>query len=393
MNIPKTSQTNPRILAYIRALQFFQQNPFETSFCGLSKQNALTLVQTYLEKFPSSDDAPINLLQHSDLLAGKNISKESVDFSYQLSLAIQNLVKKINEPHDARDSDNPLAPNNPSVLKFEEEVVKIAGNQNTPDRLSWLKANEGRRKILKDERWEKQNNAGEELGRQLLWERNQRIKIQLEKQRVEQETTAWERIGEALDIKFKNTDSLKNLSQSNQLQNIIIDAIDDTSGEDEFWEDLSASLYKPILRESFGKITPEERQEKIKQAYQEKIKQRLSQDAALASLSQNSPLIEEIVEAVPSRDLIQRSFLKFFDKKLKNATSEQDKREQIGGLLFGKLTMAAEEATAGIKTNLKNKGSLLSDAILETYYELQARGHNIINLSNQEINQLRSIFV
>lgn len=404
---------NKRIEAYLKTLEFIRSHPFEESIAGLSRQDALTLIQNFLDQhFPGQK---INLLRYSDLLSsGKNILTDSVHFSTQIGLAINQLTPLLNLPEDQTtisfaNSTLPVADINRMVEAWENEVNDSFKNISPTSRRAFWPANTARSSPFR-KKWEKQvvytekqkdskgkeykieHFAGETLAKELLRERSLQVQKEILSQRqnriYEIKTKLGTELTEQLSLATEDQpqELLDNVAKIHQ---IIVDAIDfneDISQEEKLWEDTSFSIYKPLQRQAIGSLTPEQREEKIKEVYEKKVQEKLA--ASNDPLSQDTDFIKQVVALIPGEYLTEQSYLKFVDKKLNQQGRDIfEIREDIGGLLFGKLTIEAERAVSGIQLSPKQRQKM-GDAVAEAFFEIQAKGLNVANMSSDEINKI-----
>ncbi len=404
---------NKRIEAYLKTLEFIRSHPFEESIAGLSRQDALTLIQNFLDQhFPRQK---INLLRYSDLLSsGKNILTDSVRFSTQIGLAINQLTPLLNLPEDQTtisfaNSTLPAADINRIVEAWENEVNDSFKNISPMSKRAFLPTSTARASPFR-KKWEKQvvytetykdskgkehkieHLAGETLAKELLQERSFQVQREIVSQRqnriYEIKTKLGTELTEQLSLATEDQprELLDNIAKIHQ---IIVDTVDlneDVSQEEKFWEDTSFSIYKPLQRQAIGSLTPEQREEKIKEVYEKKVQEKLA--ASGDPLSQDTDFIKQVVALIPGEYLTEQSYLKFVDKKLNQQGRDIfEIREDIGGLLFGKLTLEAERAVSGIQLRPKQRQKM-GDAVAEAFFEIQAKGLNVANMSSDEINKI-----
>lgn len=400
--------TDQRIFSYLSILKFFYENPFEQEFSGVSKKDALYLVQSHLRdlsaRYPEDhefkDLKNISLLSNIDFATkiGKDFRFAFDNFNKTLERAIRALDDEQqlidSQAKQGRPTPARLPPNIPPnisalVEEYERNVLQTVSRHPSP-RGQWFSGVSNRhllRRAWEDEvaLQDKDGNAiskKDALSRLLETARFAEIKKQQEENLISKKELLLENAESAFERAFAETGAAAVISPKD-IKNLFIDILEkDSEEEQEVWQGQVLSVFSGMG------ITPkilskEERDKKIKSAYQKKVQeqiyQRLSGGAPptpdeqlkkqreTTAQTQAADLAREIVDNLNTKALIFASLRKHLNNIYAISDIDQ-KREILGGLLFGRVLAEANSACAEIQDVRKNR--LIEEATFDAVGEL-----------------------
>jgi hypothetical protein len=408
-----------RLITLLKIVDFFEENPFEQSFCGMSKRDALCLVQFYLKEQGSDISVLANLdfAQH----VGKRFHDAYGSFESSLKLARTELAETIesvdilpqtaqpNLPLSQTLSQSSVPAELPEIVqKFQDSVLNVTGDsvpdpKNREARGQWTKAVVVHGLPLRD-KWNKKKIAvtnprtGEQeeyTNEQIVQDNfshilNQQLADEREQERInrfnQQKTNlAGKAVAAAQNFSVTSGQTLSD-QQLHDMEKIFTDVVD----QPVFDQQTNTITQEAQLWENFVLKHPDaaiKTQDDFSQAKREaEVKNYYLNE--LVKNGVDKTMAGEIINQIGTRDLTEVSFLKYFRHLSTDPSlSPEGQQEKIGGLLAGKMLAAANQAVNAPGFDPAKKSQLVTDAVLETYVELANQGFSFLQAPDSVISQ------
>ncbi len=407
-----------RLVTLYKILDFFEENPFEQKFCGMTKRDALCLVQFYLNEQGEN----ISVLENINFLVqGKNFKKSFDSFIGSLKAAKDRIGDNIKK-FDATSSTPSAAPPplpldqtmsqtiNPPLLKsivqeYENHIRETVGDDVTRERQArgqWASA------VVADgmpftKRWSKEKiktTSGETTTKGEIVENT--FKDILNNQLAEQRKKDRESV--LLQQKTDLAASAVKISGDASVEKIITDIfdqpvhtvkqkVDPTTGQPIIGPDKNPvteieyteerKIWDGFIFENPASLSKQP-QDFSQAARENEIKKHYLQELQKRGVTQ----AQQIVDQLDARALTEVSFLKYFHSISTDPSLLDDARqEKIGGLFAGKMLAGAHQAVNAPSLDPIKKSSLISEAVQETYIELAADGFSLLHASDKIVAQ------
>ncbi len=407
--------TDPRLANFLTIIKFFKENPVEQEICGTKKKDALYLVQSHLRELGTrnpngefQDLANIDLVSNLNFTVktGEQFKKTFDDYIKALGRAERALNDEQGLINSKQPSDKTTVVSLPGniptnlheiVANFESDLQQAAAAHPNPDKQWWNMVSNRHfiwRRRWEDEDFDPQNKNSKTKG-EILSDQLEIARVQEAQQRKNQYLSDNLR-SQKIRLTESIIDSFKKAAAETQtvyidkedVHKIFTDIIDFEQEEEEtLWREQTLMLGDSSNRHGF---TQEEREKRVKKTYQEKLQEKIAEHLKHSTdfisedqiKTEASDLSREMVENLDSKSLVNVSFVKHIQNIA--ALDPKQRREELYGLMFGRMLGEAEMACQHVTHREKEK--LIGEAVFEAYEDLRFH-KKFEELTRETINQ------